>query len=117
PEGIEIEFLILVRHVDLLAECARVHHLQVDIETDLLEHGGDPDTKVTLVENATLPGQKIATGRLADLTELVIDNAIKGPAMIFIGTAPHPARKIDETAETLSSRPPAAHAEALGAMS
>lgn len=60
------------------------------IQSRLLAGGIDPATPVTVVENGTLPGQKVATGRIAGLTELLIDQSIKGPAMIFVGAHPVP---------------------------
>ncbi len=87
------------------------------IQQNLLQHGADPETKVTLVENATLPSQKIAAGRLADLTELVIDHAIKGPAMIFIGTAPLAAREFVGAPGDTRSAPERAADAGIGAMS
>lgn len=83
------------------------------IQGNLLAHGADADTRITIVENATLPSEKIASGRLVGLTELVIDHAIKGPAMIFIGTAPEAAiERVTETSAT--TLPPRADA-AMGA--
>jgi uroporphyrin-III C-methyltransferase/precorrin-2 dehydrogenase/sirohydrochlorin ferrochelatase len=48
-------------------------------------------TPVTVVENGTLPGQKVATGTLDRLVELLIEASIKGPAMIFVGAHPEAA--------------------------
>ena len=50
--------------------------------------GIDPETPVTVVENGTLPTQKVALGSIAGLAELLIDAGIKGPAMIFVGAHP-----------------------------
>jgi siroheme synthase len=60
------------------------------IRSRLLAAGIDPDTPVTVVENGTLPTQKVATDRIAGLSELLIDQGIKGPAMIFVGAHPAP---------------------------
>ena len=58
------------------------------IERCLLGAGIDPETPVTIVENGTLPAQKVAVGSIRGLAGLVIDNAIKGPAIIYVGAAP-----------------------------
>ncbi len=60
------------------------------IERRLLAAGIDPETPVTIVENGTLPTQKVAVGRIAGLAGLVIDHAVKGPAIIYVGAAPEP---------------------------
>ena len=62
------------------------------IQARLLAAGIDPATPVTVVENGTLPAQKVAlTGTIGRLVETLIDAAIKGPAMIFVGA--HPSRR------------------------
>lgn len=58
------------------------------IRTRLQEAGMAGDTPVTVVENGTLPSQRHAIGRLADLVDLIIDARIKGPAIIFVGAHP-----------------------------
>ncbi len=58
------------------------------IERCLLGAGIDPETPVTIVENGTLPAQKVAVGSIRGLAGLVIDNAVKGPAIIYVGAAP-----------------------------
>ncbi|MEK0083669.1 siroheme synthase CysG [Benzoatithermus flavus] len=62
------------------------------VQSRLLAGGIDPATPVTVVENGTLPGQKVATGVIVGLAELVIDAGIKGPAIIYVGAHPCPAR-------------------------
>jgi uroporphyrin-III C-methyltransferase/precorrin-2 dehydrogenase/sirohydrochlorin ferrochelatase len=61
------------------------------IQDRLLAAGIDPATPVTVVENGTLPGQKVATGSIGRLVETLIEVAIKGPAMIFVGAHPESA--------------------------
>ena len=41
-----------------------------------------------MVENGTLPAQKLALTSIGRLTEGIIDAAIKGPAMILVGAHP-----------------------------
>lgn len=51
----------------------------------LMFHGTDPAMPVAIVENGTLPNQKIITGTLATLGRMVRDHEIHGPALIVIG--------------------------------
>ena len=78
------------------------------LERRLLTHGIDPLTPVTVVENATLPTEKAATGTVDGLTSLIIDHAIKGPAVIFVGAAP-----LDTRADDAPPHPPFPHCRLL----
>jgi len=51
----------------------------------LIAHGRAPGTPVAVVAKATLPDQRIETGRLGELERLVRESAIEGPALILIG--------------------------------
>lgn len=82
------------------------------IEARLLAAGIDPETPVTVVENGTLPQQKIALGAAGRLVETLIDGGIKGPAVIFIGAHPFPRRTRVPAPAPLSIRPDSIHAEA-----
>ena len=66
------------------------------IERRLLGAGIDPETPVTIVENGTLPAQKVAVGTIGDLAGLVIDSAVKGPAIIYVGAAPEMRREAED---------------------
>ena len=61
------------------------------IARNLIEAGLDPATPVSIVENASLASQKTATGRLDQLSDLLLRAGIRGPAILFIGVAPIPA--------------------------
>ncbi len=63
------------------------------IQNRLLAAGIDPATPVTLVENGTLPGQKVAMATIGRLVEALIESSIKGPAMIFVGAWPEAAAR------------------------
>jgi uroporphyrin-III C-methyltransferase/precorrin-2 dehydrogenase/sirohydrochlorin ferrochelatase len=60
------------------------------IQARLLAAGIDPKTPLTIVENGTLPRQKVVTGRIDALVALLAAHAIHGPAVIFVGA--HPLR-------------------------
>lgn len=59
-----------------------------NIQSKLLAAGIDPATLVTIVENGALPAQKTALTTIANLVESIIDAAIKGPAIIYVGAHP-----------------------------
>lgn len=59
---------------------------------DRLRAAGMPaGTPVTVVENGTLPNQRLAVGDLGGLADLVVGAGIGGPAVIFVGAHPVPA--------------------------
>jgi uroporphyrin-III C-methyltransferase/precorrin-2 dehydrogenase/sirohydrochlorin ferrochelatase len=60
------------------------------IAAKLIEAGLDPRTPISIVENASLPAEKTATGALQDIAELLETAGITGPAILFIGTSPLP---------------------------
>lgn len=55
------------------------------IESALVAGGLDGATPVAVVENASLPTQRVLHGRLSGLGELIATNGIGGPAVILIG--------------------------------
>ncbi len=74
------------------------------LERRLLKAGIAPKTPVTVVENATLPAQKVAAGTIDGLTALVIDQTITGPAVIFVGAAPLELEGTAEVPKTVARR-------------
>jgi uroporphyrin-III C-methyltransferase / precorrin-2 dehydrogenase / sirohydrochlorin ferrochelatase len=55
------------------------------IERHLIDAGADPATPVVIVENGTLPQERVIETTLADLGTAVHAEAITAPAIIFIG--------------------------------
>ncbi|GLQ89257.1 uroporphyrinogen-III C-methyltransferase [Dyella flagellata] len=51
----------------------------------LLEHGRRPDTPFVIVENGTLPQQRVLGGALHELPTLAKEHAIHPPALLIIG--------------------------------
>ena len=51
----------------------------------LLAAGAAPDTSIVIVENGTLENERVIATRLSDLTDCMVERAIKGPAVIFFG--------------------------------
>ena len=60
----------------------------------LLLHGASRSLPVTVVENASRPEEKIATGSLDRLPELIRETGIVGPAIIFIGLRAQKAQSL-----------------------
>ena len=61
------------------------------IQGRLLMHGADPDTPVSVVENASRPDQRILHTRLADLEPALSRANLTGPALTLYGLAPRTA--------------------------
>jgi uroporphyrin-III C-methyltransferase / precorrin-2 dehydrogenase / sirohydrochlorin ferrochelatase len=55
------------------------------IRDRLVAHGRDPATPVALIQDGTLPTQRLASGTLAELPELMDRHAISAPALIIVG--------------------------------
>ena len=51
----------------------------------LIEHGMAPSTPAAVIENGTLPNQKLVVGSVAGLGAMIAENGIEGPALIVIG--------------------------------
>jgi uroporphyrin-III C-methyltransferase/precorrin-2 dehydrogenase/sirohydrochlorin ferrochelatase len=55
------------------------------IATKLIAHGRDPNTPIAIIENGTLPNQRLVRGRLSQLEQLTVAHDIKAPAFVTIG--------------------------------
>lgn len=62
-----------------------------NIRAHLLSHGARPDTPITIVENASLPTQKIVGSSLDMLSCDITRADITGPAILMLGYAPSPS--------------------------
>ena len=62
------------------------------IQGRMLMHGASPATPVTIVENASLPDQRILSTTLARLAADVAAAGLDGPALTFLGLAPRAAQ-------------------------
>ncbi|MEQ9512021.1 MAG: siroheme synthase CysG [Balneola sp.] len=56
-----------------------------EICRQLIAHGRDPDTPVAVIERATLPEQKILTGSLASIPEVVAASRPSAHTLIIVG--------------------------------
>ena len=55
------------------------------ISRELMAHGLPRSTPAALIERGTTPGQRVLTGTLADLPDIVAHEAIQPPTLIVIG--------------------------------
>lgn len=67
----------------------------------LLMHGAAANTPVTAIENASRTNQKIVSGTLETLPEILEGAGIKGPAILFLGLEPRQALEAADTLEPL----------------
>jgi len=56
------------------------------ISASLISHGAAEDFPVAVIADGTRIGQKVVTGVLSDIVELVEKEGLKSPAMIIVGT-------------------------------
>ncbi|RDX37490.1 uroporphyrinogen-III C-methyltransferase [Kangiella sp. HD9-110m-PIT-SAG07] len=61
----------------------------------LIKHGRSGNTPIAVIENGTLPQQRVFTGRLQQLPELVKAHDIVSPSLIVIGEVASLANKLD----------------------
>ncbi len=73
------------------------------IAGELTAHGMAPTTPVAVIENGTRPQQRLVTGSIARLGDLVTDEGIAGPAVIVIGDVVKGAQSAFDGAEQLDS--------------
>ncbi|MBI2380487.1 MAG: uroporphyrinogen-III C-methyltransferase [Gammaproteobacteria bacterium] len=52
---------------------------------ELLAHGRAGDTPAALIENGTLPNERVVTGTLAELPQLALSAQFGGPVLIMVG--------------------------------
>ncbi|HEA14850.1 MAG TPA: uroporphyrinogen-III C-methyltransferase [Pseudoalteromonas prydzensis] len=55
------------------------------IQAQLLKHGRDADTPVAIIENGTRKNQRVVTGKLGELADLIERHSIISPALLIIG--------------------------------
>jgi uroporphyrin-III C-methyltransferase/precorrin-2 dehydrogenase/sirohydrochlorin ferrochelatase len=67
--------LLVLMGVDRLPDIARV----------LLEHGRDSATPVAVVQDGSLPGQRVVTAPLSQIAQTAVREGVRAPAVIVIG--------------------------------
>jgi uroporphyrin-III C-methyltransferase len=79
---LDLNWQALAQGVDTLVFLMGVHNLEA-IVTSLTDAGRSPETPVALIQQGTLPEQKVVTGTLADILEKAAE--IKPPSIIIVG--------------------------------
>lgn len=79
---LDLNWGTLAQGIDTLVFLMGVHNLQV-IVASLMGAGCPPERPVALIEQGTLPEQKVVTGTLANILEKAAE--IKPPAIIIVG--------------------------------
>jgi uroporphyrin-III C-methyltransferase / precorrin-2 dehydrogenase / sirohydrochlorin ferrochelatase len=60
-------------------------HAAGEVSSKLLDAGIDPMVSVTVVENGTLPNERVLKTSIGHLWECLTLNAVEGPAIIYVG--------------------------------
>ncbi len=55
------------------------------LASQLIAHGKNPATPVALVQAGSTPQQKVVTGTLATIEQVLVDNPVKPPSLIIVG--------------------------------
>lgn len=55
------------------------------IQAELLKHGRSANTPVAIIENGTRKNQRVITGKLGELADLITRNSVVSPALLIIG--------------------------------
>jgi len=79
-----LDWASLARERQTLAFYMAVSRIEI-VQANLLEHGRSPDTPVAIVENGARPEQRVMTGVLGRLHELVAVHEVASPAMLYVG--------------------------------
>lgn len=79
---LDVNWQALIEGVDTLVFLMGVHSLPLIVKS-LLEAGSPPEKPIALIEQGTLPDQKVVTGTLANILEKA--DEVKPPAIIVIG--------------------------------
>ena len=79
------------------------------VVAQLLKHGRGADTPVAIIENGTRKEQRVVTGQLGELADLISRHSIISPALLIIGEVAslhHQLAWFGQTAQTSSFAQP-----------
>lgn len=82
---LELDWQVLIRKGQTAAIYMGLGNLPALI-AGFLDRGVGADMPVAVIENGTLPSQKVVTGTLADIETGVAQAALRGPAVIIVGS-------------------------------
>jgi siroheme synthase len=81
-EALNVNWQALAQGVDTLVFLMGVHNLAA-IVTALTDAGRPCETPAAIIEQGTLPGQKVVTGTLANILDVAAE--IRPPAILIVG--------------------------------
>ncbi len=81
---LDLDWDVLARPSQTVAIYMGLSHFGSLVE-GFVNCGVDAETPVAVIENGTLPEQKVVTGRLNDIEVKLEQSGIKGPAIIIVG--------------------------------
>lgn len=83
--GVEMDWDALLRPNQTVAIFMGLSQLR-QLMDEFVAHGAAPETLVAIIDNGTRPNQRVVTGTVATIAELVEAADLQGPAMIIIGS-------------------------------
>lgn len=86
--------LVLLMAVERLEAIART----------LAEHGRDPQTPVRIIEDGTLPTQRVLTAPLAEVADRAAAAGIRPPAVVVVGEVVHLAQQVEALQQVRTPR-------------
>ncbi|MBM3567210.1 MAG: uroporphyrinogen-III C-methyltransferase [Alphaproteobacteria bacterium] len=82
---VDLDWTALVRPRQTVAVYMGLSHL-AEIARGFVDHGADPALPVAVVDGGTRPEQQVVIGNLADIAQRSEAAALKGPAILIVGT-------------------------------
>ncbi|MEJ2227112.1 MAG: siroheme synthase CysG [Alphaproteobacteria bacterium] len=83
--GLEMDWDALMRPNQTVAVFMGLSQLR-QLMDELASRGASPETPVAVIDNGTRPNQRVVTGTMATIAELVQAADLQGPSMIVIGS-------------------------------
>jgi uroporphyrin-III C-methyltransferase len=81
---LSLDWKVLVQPRQTVVIFMGLGHL-AGIMREFIEHGGDPNLPAAVVDNGTLPDQRVIVATVAALADRVAAAKLKGPALIIMG--------------------------------
>jgi uroporphyrin-III C-methyltransferase/precorrin-2 dehydrogenase/sirohydrochlorin ferrochelatase len=87
--------------VVLLMAVARMHR----IADTLMRYGRSSDTPVAVIQDGTLPDQRVLTATLDTVADAMAEAGVRPPAIVVVGEVVHVAREIDSLRANMGRDP------------
>ena len=98
--GVEMDWEALMRPNQTVAIFMGLSQLR-QLMDEFTAHGAAPEMPVAVIDNGTRPNQRVVTGTVATIAELVEAADLQGPAMIVIGNVVSMREKLFPKGATL----------------